>query len=151
MQFESETMSKGAAARHAKYRAAERTPKRVLLIEDDDGSAEVMLYILRDRGYEVEAVGDGEQALETARRFRPHLIVSDIDLPRRNGFELAAQIQRDPALSQSRLVAVTGLPVNDCLDRAFRSGFERLLAKPVAPELLLRVIEELSGFSGRAG
>jgi CheY-like chemotaxis protein len=123
----------------------------VLLIEDDDCSAEVMLYILRDRGYEVEAVGDGERALDVARRFRPHLILSDIDLPRRNGFELAAEIQRDPALSQTRLVAITGLPVTDCLDRAFRAGFERLLAKPLAPELLLRVIEELTGFPGRAG
>jgi two-component system, chemotaxis family, CheB/CheR fusion protein len=152
MQFGSNTMSTGAPApRHARYQTVASAPTRVLLIEDDDSSAEVMSYILRDRGFEVETVGDGETALAVARRFKPDLIVSDIDLPRRNGFELAAEVQRDPALSRVRLVAVTGLPVNECLERAFRAGFERLLAKPLAPELLLRVIEELDALARRAG
>ena len=68
---------------------------KVLAVEDDANLLEVIKYNLRKEGYEVVAAGDGEQALEAARREKPDLIVLDIMLPKINGFEVCRILRRE--------------------------------------------------------
>ncbi|HVL55231.1 MAG TPA: EAL domain-containing protein [Burkholderiaceae bacterium] len=129
--------------------ARDRRAHRVLIIEDDLASADLLIYILQAMGFEATAVHDGGDALLAARAYRPDLIITDIDLPRRNGFALAEDFRRDPLLAAIPVVAVTG-----CVDTEARgmtrARFSRYLQKPIGPEVLLDAIRTLLDRSATA-
>ena len=116
---------------------------RVLVVEDDPCSAEMLVFLLNAMGYETVAVGDGAKALAAAKAFRPTLILSDLDLPHRSGLELAADVRHDPALADTPMVALSGRTERDSPLTALKAGFMRYLSKPVLPDCLRRTLEEL--------
>ena len=63
--------------------------EKILVVEDEPSLQETLVYSLKKEGYEVESVGDGRSALESARKLKPDLIVLDIMLPEMDGFEVA--------------------------------------------------------------
>jgi two-component system, OmpR family, response regulator len=68
---------------------------QVLVVEDDDNLLETIKYNLRKEGYDVVIAGDGEQALEVARKEKPDLIILDIMLPKMNGFEVCRILRKE--------------------------------------------------------
>lgn len=129
-------------ARHkerALARAAAERPQRaprVLVVEDDAGSAEMLEAVLQQMGYETRAVMDGAEALAAARAFAPDAVLMDINLPHRDGYALALDMHADAALREVPLVAVTGLVGPRDRDRAMQAGFAQHMAKPVSPAAL---------------
>lgn len=111
-------------------------PPRLLIIEDDVDSAEALVFVLRTMGFEAMAVHDGAAAMPAAERWRPTLILSDLDLPRRDGFELAGDFRAHPTFSRTPLVALSGRALPQDRLRALDAGFTRFLRKPVQPEEL---------------
>lgn len=120
----------------------QRRPK-VLVIEDDPATADLFCFLLDAVGYDVRAVGDGNHALATARAFQPTLILSDIDLPGRDGFALARDFRADPMFGHTPLVAVSGHLRSERASQAGNAGFTRFLAKPVPPETLSQTLSEV--------
>lgn len=78
---------------------------RVLVVDDEEALTTTIAYNLRREGYEVEAVSDGEQALEVAKATQPDLIVLDLMLPGMDGFEVCRQIRRTSAIPILMLTA----------------------------------------------
>lgn len=115
-------------------------PPRLLVIEDDPDSAEALVFVLRTMGFEAIAVHDGAAAMPAAERWRPTLILSDLDLPRRDGFELAHDFRTHPAFSRTPLVALSGRSQPQDRLRALDAGFTRFLRKPIEPEALRATI-----------
>src|SRR5207247_2708625 len=72
--------------------------RRVLVVDDNDSSAQSMALILKLEGYDVRIAYDGEAALETVRSFRPEVILMDIGLPGIDGHEVARRLRQDPDL-----------------------------------------------------
>ena len=103
---------------------------RVLVIEDNVDSAEVLGEVLRDSGHEVAISCDGVAGLEQARRFHPDVVLCDIGLPGMDGYEVARAFRADEALRDTFLVALTGYALPDDVRRATEAGFQRHLAKP---------------------
>ena len=128
-------------AGRSRHKAA-RAP-RVLVVEDDPGSAEVLVFLLSAMGYETVAVDDGAKALAAAQAFRPTLILSDLDLPHRSGLELASDVRHDPSLADTPMVALSGRAEPDSPVTAIKAGFKRYLSKPVLPDCLRRTLEEV--------
>ncbi len=116
---------------------------RTLVIEDDVDWAELMLLLLRSAGGDAATVADGAGAMQAALAYRPDLIVSDIDLPNRDGYQLAEDFRRHAALAAVPLIAVTGRAEADTAERAARAGFSGLLLKPVHPDRLVHAVAEL--------
>ena len=129
-------------ARHkerALARAAAARPQRaprVLVVEDDAESADMLEAVLQQMGYETRSVRDGAEVLEAARAFAPDAVLMDINLPHRDGYSLAIDMHADPALRDVPLVAVTGLVGPRDRDRAMEAGFAQHMAKPVSPVAL---------------
>ena len=115
----------------------------VLVIEDDAATAELFCFLLDTIGFAARSVGDGNHAMGIARACRPTVILSDIDLPGRDGFALAMDFQADPLFSHTPLVAVSGRLDDDRATQACRAGFARFLPKPVSPETLSRTLSEV--------
>jgi CheY-like chemotaxis protein len=110
--------------------------RRVLLVEDNLDAVHSMATLLRMMGHEVEFAINGFAALDVARRFRPDFILLDIGLPDFKGDAVALQLKYEPGLEHTRMIAITGLPINDVQSRALEAGCEAVYAKPVAPAVL---------------
>jgi PAS domain S-box-containing protein len=90
--------------------------------------------------YAVEAVGDGDEVLASARRQRPDLIISDVMMPRRDGFELLAEIRRDEALRSVPIVLLSARAGEEARISGLDAGADDYLTKPFsARELVARV------------
>jgi PAS domain S-box-containing protein len=116
-------------------RSAPRALK-ILLVEDNVDSAEMMSFLLELNGHEVRTAHDGAEALEAARVFEPQVVLCDIGLPGMNGYEVAARLREQPALKQTSLIALTGYGQEDARLRSKAAGFDYHLVKPVEPDAL---------------
>jgi len=115
--------------------------RRVLLVEDDVYVAESTRMLLEIMGHEVRVATRGTEALEIARVFRPEFVLCDLGLPgSMDGFAVARALRREPTLSGTRLVALSGYGQREAVNEARAAGFERHLTKPVAEESLERLL-----------
>jgi PAS domain S-box-containing protein len=110
--------------------------RRVLVIEDNADAAETLRELLELWGHEVAVAYDGQAGVETARAFRPDVVLCDIGLPVMDGYEVARAIRADPELASTFLVAVTGYALPEDQRRAAEAGFVRHLGKPVPIEVM---------------
>lgn len=103
----------------------------ILVVEDDLGSRQALTNVLRDRGYRVTAVGDAIQAMERLRR-QPHpdLIVLDLMMPGKDGWDFRQEQKRDPAIAGIPVVAVSAVGKLVDVDVSLRKplDYDELLA-----------------------
>ncbi len=120
---------------------------RVLVVDDDFDSAEVVSVILTREGCEVRVGLNAQEALSIVASFTPEIALLDIGLPGSDGYELLAALQAIPALGTCRYVAVTGYDSPEARRQSRDAGFSAHLVKPVPIATLLGAIEgvKLSG------
>jgi two-component system cell cycle response regulator DivK len=116
---------------------------RVLVVEDNADSREILTLELEAEGYEVCAVGDGFSALEAAARFLPEVIVMDISLPNLDGLEATRRIKEQPELAHIPVIALTAHALKEDEARFRAAGCDAYLAKPASPETVRQVIQQL--------
>ncbi len=106
---------------------------KLLLVEDEADTRDLMVVILEQLGAEVVAVSDAATALEKIRTWRPDLIVSDIGMPRENGYQLITKIRALPPAEGGRTpaVALTAYARVEDRARALAAGFDAHMTKPV--------------------
>ena len=117
---------------------------RVLAIEDDGDAAFVLGELLGFLGHRADIAHDGPEGLERMRRAPPDLVLCDIGLPGMSGYEVAREVRADPLLRETTLVALTGYASPADIQRAAEAGFDRHLAKPIAPDDLARALDEVA-------
>lgn len=120
------------------------TPQKILVVEDSPTTRRQITEILEGAGYEVITAADGERALELVREHHPELVVLDIVLPKKNGYQVCRNIKGDPELA----IKVMMLTAKDQeKDRIWgeRQGADGYLSKPVdAAELINTVADMIS-------
>lgn len=116
-------------------------PRRILVVEDNPDAAAMMRDFLELAGHEVELASTGTDGVEAARQFHPEVVLCDLGLPGMNGFEVAAQLRRDPATAEVKLIAVTGYGREEDRRRSKEAGFDLHLTKPVDPVQLRKVLQ----------
>jgi two-component system CheB/CheR fusion protein len=129
---------------------ARRVPRRVLVIEDNVDAAETLRDLLELCGHVVDVAFDGARGLALARRFEPDFVVCDIGLPGMSGYDVARALRGDPALSATRLIALTGYAQGDDVQQATKAGFDQHVAKPLDFEQLERLFSEEPAQRSRA-
>jgi PAS domain S-box-containing protein len=122
-------------------------PKRVLVVDDNLDSTEMMAMLLELVGHDVRTAHDGLKALDAVAEFRPDVVLLDIGLPGLNGYEAAKRIRLTPG-KQPLLVALTGWGQPDDRQRSAEAGFDHHLVKPVNHEVLLDLVANVPGATG---
>jgi CheY-like chemotaxis protein len=105
--------------------------RRILVVDDNFDSAESLELLLGLQGHEVRTAADGLEAIETARSFRPEIVLLDIGLPRMDGYEVARRMRAEPGLAGAVLIAMTGYGREEDVRRSMESGFDRHMVKPL--------------------
>lgn len=112
------------------------TKRRILVVDDNVDAAMTIGSLLKAWGHEVQSVFNGTAALETARSFRPEIILLDIGLPDMSGYEVAKQLRSEPALGGTIIAALTGYGQESDRNQSFAAGFDYHLTKPPDPKVL---------------
>jgi two-component system, sensor histidine kinase len=120
----------------ANLKPAPLAKRRVLVVEDNLDSVHSMAVLLKMMGHEVEFAINGLAAMDIARRFHPDFILLDLSLPDLTGDRIARQLKYEPGLEKTRMIAITGLPMDHVKSRALEAGCEAVYAKPIAPAVL---------------
>ena len=118
---------------------------RILVVDDNDDAAEMLVEALSSRGFEVCEARDGPAAIRIAAEFKPHIALLDIGLPVMDGYELAERLRHLPDGDRLRLCAVTGYAQQADQERSRAAGFDRHFAKPLDLDVLDRALRELCG------
>lgn len=117
--------------------------KRILIVDDESGFTRLLKLTLEQTGhYTVREENDGTRAHETAREFKPDLILLDIVMPRIDGGDVASQIRADPFLKNVGIVFLTAIISKRETGRGSRIGGFPFLAKPITLEELVQCIDE---------
>jgi signal transduction histidine kinase/DNA-binding response OmpR family regulator len=122
-----------------------RAGRKILVVDDNQDVAQTLAELLEHLGYRVWVAHDGPSALRLPSDFIPDLALLDIGLPVMDGYEVARRIRERRELRDVRLVAVSGYGQEADRDRSRQAGFAAHLVKPVDPDRLQAVIEELTG------
>ncbi len=121
-----------------------QTPTRILLADDNADMREYVQRLLQDT-YEVIAVTDGQSGLESARERRPDLVLSDVMMPRLDGFGLLRELRADENLNTVPVILVSARAGEESRIEGLRAGADDYIVKPFsARELLARVESQLS-------
>lgn len=127
-------------------RGSSRTPsgtetqETVLVVDDDVRVIELLQITLSGRGYQVKTAFDGEGALEHIEKDQPDLVVLDVRLPRKNGFQVLEHIRGRTDLSKLPVILISGNPSNETRIQGLRLGADDFLSKPFSPrELIMKI------------
>lgn len=118
-------------------------PHKLLLADDSVTIQRVIELTFADEDVQVIAVGNGQQAIERAERDRPDIVLADIGMPERDGYEVAAFIKGNPALAHVPVVLLTGAfePIDETRARAV--GCDGVLVKPFEPQMVISRVKDL--------
>lgn len=117
------------------------TPRTsVLIVEDSAVQAALLKKLLQDAGHHTEVARDGAQALETLERFLPEVVISDIDMPEMDGYELCRRIKADSRTQHVPVILLTSLSDPQNVIQGLQAGADNYVTKPFdGPKLLDRV------------
>ncbi len=118
----------------------ERSPRRVLVVDDNVDAAESLELLLRSMGHTTFIAHDGPSAIEKAESERPDVILLDIGLPGMDGYETRKRLKSSPRTSAAACIALTGYGQEEHRRRSLALGFVAHLTKPVDPETLRRLL-----------
>ena len=116
--------------------------KRILVVEDQMDSLQILRDLLRVNGYEMTEAQNGEEAIAAVAKDRPDLILMDIQLPIMDGYEATRRIKADPSLRSIPIIAVTSYALSGDEEKARAAGCNDFVPKPYSPRQLLAKIRE---------
>ena len=119
--------------------------RRILIVDNDENSTRLVKILLEKSGpYVVAEENDATKAHQTARNFRPHVVLLDIIMPEVDGGEVAAQIQEDPELHDTPIIFLTALVTRSEAKSGLHIQGHPFVAKPISvPELIVAIEEHL--------
>lgn len=125
--------------------------KTVLVIEDNEQNLYLVRFLLERSGYEVVPALDGPRGIEEARRVEPAMILLDIQLPGMDGYAVASELRKIPALAATPIIAVTSYAMVGDRERCLAAGCTGYIEKPINPETFLEQVEAYLGLSAQSG
>jgi len=117
---------------------------KVLIIEDEPAIAQAEKLILEEF-YEVHHAKDGETGLQMVEQIRPDLVVLDLMLPHRGGYDVSFTIRQNPKFSKTKIVMVTAKNLSSDQEKGMLVGADHYITKPFEPEQLLDAVQRVLG------
>ncbi|MBU0693665.1 MAG: response regulator [Candidatus Omnitrophica bacterium] len=117
--------------------------KRILLVDDEPNIVKLVAARLKANGYEVISAYDGQEALETARRVKPDLIILDLMLPKMSGYKVCGLLKGDSRFAKIPIIIFTARAQEEDVKLGGELGAEAYVTKPFDSKMLLSKIKEL--------
>ncbi|OAN78119.1 two-component system response regulator [Sulfitobacter sp. EhC04] len=118
--------------------------KHVVLVEDELNIAEAIRFVLSNDGWRVETLANGLNAVEVIRKVRPDLVLLDVMLPGRSGFEILHDLRADPAFADLPVMMLTARGQSRDREMARKAGVSKFMTKPFSNAEMLEAVRELT-------
>ena len=121
------------------------SPSRILIVDDEPNIVISLEYLMRREGYEVAVAGDGEAALEALGRGPFDLLILDVMLPRRSGFDLCRDLRADARWRGLKIVMLTAKGREAEVAKGLALGADAYVTKPFSTKDLVAQVKDLLG------
>jgi two-component system cell cycle response regulator DivK len=108
-----------------------KIPRKILIVEDNQDSRELVAKVLKNKGFEVVEAVDGEEAIQKANTEKPHLILMDISIPKIDGYEVTRRLKSQDEFTDIPIVALTAHAMKGDREKFIAVGFEGYISKPI--------------------
>jgi DNA-binding response OmpR family regulator len=116
---------------------------RILIVDDEPNIVTSLEFLMRGSDYEVRVARNGEEALRLAESLRPDVVLLDVMLPQRSGFEVCQQIRENPILRDVKIIMLTAKGRDAERDRGLNLGANAYVTKPFSTKELMRTVRGL--------
>jgi DNA-binding response OmpR family regulator len=120
-------------------------PKKVLIADDESNIVMSLQFLMEAAGYEVRTVADGEAALQVLPEFRPDLVLLDVMMPKKNGYEICQAMRDLPALRGTKVVMLTAKGREIDAEKGLALGADAYVTKPFATKDLVAKVKAMLG------
>ena len=119
--------------------------KTVLIVDDERNIMISLRHLMSKAGYEVLYAADGEEALALAESAAPDLILLDVMIPKRDGYDVCQSIRAMPALEKTRIIMLTAKGLEVEMEKGLALGADAYLTKPFSTKELVATVQSLLG------
>jgi DNA-binding response OmpR family regulator len=117
--------------------------KRILIVDDEPNILISIEFLMKREGYDVAIARDGEEGLAAIRDQRPDLVVLDVMMPKRDGFEVCTEVRADPSLSNVRILMLTAKGREAEIKKGLALGADAYIPKPFSTHELVAKVNAL--------
>jgi two-component system, OmpR family, alkaline phosphatase synthesis response regulator PhoP len=117
--------------------------KKILIADDEPDILEIIKFNLQAEGYEVFTAKNGDEAIESAKKHKPDLIILDIMMPGKNGIEVCNILRIQPAFKDTLIIFLTAVSDEGTEIRGLETGADDYLAKPIGTKVLISKVNAL--------
>ncbi len=121
--------------------------KRVLIVDDERNIVTALEFLMELNGYQVKVARDGEEALIYVVTFKPDLLLLDVMLPIRSGFEVCQKIRENVEMQHIKIIMLTAKGRDVEVDKGLALGADAYITKPFGTRELLALVRQLLGES----
>ncbi len=118
-------------------------PKRILIVDDEPNILLSLEFLMKRAGYDVKTAGDGDAALEALEGELPDLILLDVNMPKRNGFEVCQLIRANPEWQDVRIIMLTAKGRDVEREKGLSLGADGYITKPFATKEVVDTVQNL--------
>ena len=116
---------------------------KILLVDDEADILEIVSYNLSSEGYQITTANNGIEALEKAKKHKPHLVILDVMMPEMDGIEACEKLREIPELSQTIITFLTARGEDYSQLAGFDAGADDYITKPIKPKVLVSKVKAL--------
>ncbi|MCI0530629.1 MAG: response regulator [candidate division Zixibacteria bacterium] len=113
---------------------------RILVVDDDPDLTEIIKTFLEGSGYHVTTENSATRSLEIAKTIKPDLVLLDITMPDKDGYNICMELKKEPTTAHIPVVFLTGKDVSEDNRRSFKVGADLFIKKPFSCESLLEIV-----------
>jgi two-component system, OmpR family, alkaline phosphatase synthesis response regulator PhoP len=121
----------------------ENIQRKILIADDENDILEIISFNLQAEGYEVITAKNGDEAIEAAKKNNPDLIILDLMMPRKNGFEVCHILRLQPAFKDTLIIFLTALNDENTEIKGLETGADDYITKPISPKVLISRVNAL--------
>ena len=117
--------------------------KKVLIADDEQNIVISLEFLMKREGYQVEVANDGEEAVRRIRASRPDLVLLDVMMPKKSGFEVCQEIRSDPEMAGVRILTLTAKGRDTEVAKGLALGADAYMTKPFSTRELVDKVRNL--------
>ncbi|MBC9070992.1 response regulator [Thauera sp. CAU 1555] len=117
--------------------------KKILIVDDEQNIVISLEFLMKREGYEVSIANDGEEAVARIRSEQPDLVLLDVMMPKKSGFEVCQEIKSDPALKMVRILMLTAKGRDTEVAKGLAMGADAYMTKPFSTKDLVEKVRTM--------
>ena len=129
----------------------ETAKRRVLIVDDEPNIVTALEFLLERRGYEVRVATNGEEAVALVESFRPDVMLLDVMMPKRSGYEVCQRVRERPDMQHVKIVMLSAKGREAEVSKGLSLGADLYITKPFSTQELVERIDALLGAAAKPG